>query len=77
MFSYGATSVTNSAPAIDQSGRPCGNRSSITHWLNGSVTTGAASSIPRRAAIAARSRSVVAGVMRSTMVDGKATSLPI
>ena len=23
MFSYGATSVTNSAPAIDQSGRPC------------------------------------------------------
>ena len=70
----GATSATMVAPAASQAGRPSGKRSSITHWVNGSVTTGQASSRPSAAATRARSASVVAGTMRSTMVSGQATS---
>ncbi len=51
-----------------------GKSSSITHWVNGSVTTGQASVAPSAWSTRARSSSVVAGVMRSTMVEGKATS---
>ena len=48
-------------------------RSSSTHWVKGSQTTGHASSTPKRSATWARSSSVVTGVMRSTIELGKAT----
>ncbi len=41
--------------------------------MNGSHTTGQASSMPKRAAISRRSSSVVTGVIRSTIEHGKAT----
>src|SRR3954470_7830095 len=70
----GPTSATSSAPASSKRGRPLLKRSSITHCVNGSVITGQASETPRRSAIAARSASVVAGTIRSTMVEGNAIS---
>ena len=69
--SYGATSATNCAPTRSQAGRPATKRSSIAHCLNGSCTTGAASCKPSAASLSAMSRPVVAGTMRSTIVDGK------
>jgi hypothetical protein len=45
--------------------------------MNGSQTTGQASSTPNRASISRRSSSVVTGVMRSTIEQGKATCSPI
>ena len=44
--SKGRTSATSCAPAISNGGRPVGKRSSMTHWLKGSVTTGQASATP-------------------------------
>ncbi len=61
------------APARSQAGRGAAKSSSITHWRNGSVITAPRSSMPSAAAIAARSAAVVAGVIRSTIVDGKRT----
>ncbi len=45
--------------------------------MNGSQTTGQASSTPKRASISRRSSSVVTGVMRSTIEHGNATCSPI
>ena len=53
------------------------NASSSTHWVNGSHTTGQRSSIPNRRRNSATSSSVVTGVIRSTMLLGKATSRAI
>ncbi len=61
------------APAASHAGRPAGNSLWITHSLNGSVGTGAASTNPVAARTDARCSSVVAGVIRSTMVVPKAT----
>ncbi len=47
--------------------------SSSTHWVNGSQTTGQASSTPNRSLISARSSSVVTGVIRSTIEFGNLT----
>ena len=54
-------------------GRPAGKWSSITHWKNGSATTGHWSSMPKRSRRSSRSVSAVTGVTRSTMLLGKAT----
>ena len=75
MSSYGRTSDTIVAPVRSHSGRPWGKRSSITHWVNGSAITGQASCMPSIAAIRARSASVVAGTIRSTMLSGQASSV--
>ena len=48
-------------------------RSSSTHCVKGSHTTGHASSTPRRSRTDSMSAGVVCGVMRSTMQLGKAT----
>ncbi len=48
-------------------------RSSSTHCVKGSQTTGQASVMPKRSATWARSSSVVTGVIRSTIELGKAT----
>ena len=53
-------------------GRP-GNSPWITHSLNGSVGTGASSTVPVAASTEALCSSVVAGVMRSTIVVPNAT----
>ena len=71
--SNGSTSATSCTPTASKAGRPAGKRSSITHWLKGSVMIGQASSRPVRSRTSWRSASVVAGTMRSTMVEGKAT----
>ena len=70
MSSNGPTSSTMVTPNLSQSGRPAGKSSSTTHWRNGSVITGQASSTPSARETRARSASVVAGTMRSTMLDG-------
>src|ERR1044072_988 len=64
-------------PAAAKSGRPAGKRSSTIHCVNGSVTTGHASVMPSAEEISDRSSSEVSGTIRSTMVDGKATSASI
>lgn len=61
-------SATNRAPAFSQAGRPATNSPCSTHSSNGSVTTAAGSATPVCASSAARSSSVVRGVIRSTMV---------
>jgi len=68
----GATSPTNWAPTWSNGGRVDANASSITHWLNGSVTTGQESSTPCSRA-SSRWRSSVACVIRSTMESGNRT----
>jgi hypothetical protein len=77
MCSKGATSRTSVAPPLSQSGRPARNRSSITHWENGSVTTQASSRRPSRLATVSRSASVTAGTMRSTIALGQSISASI
>jgi hypothetical protein len=57
------------ADGIPRGARPA-NLSSITHWLKGSVITTPSSRIAS-ASTSARSASVVAGTMRSTMLHGK------
>src|SRR5579875_734447 len=71
--SNGRTSATIWAPACSQAGRPAAKMSSMTHWLNGSVTTGASSQRPMSRATSSRRSGVVAGTIRSTMVAGKRT----
>ncbi len=71
--SHGATSVVMIAPAAAQSGRPPGNRSSITHWWNGSATTGTLSAAPSAADARRMWAALVAGTIRSTMLDGNST----
>ena len=73
MCSNGVTSGTNWAPTSSKAGRPAGKRSSTTHWMKSSQNTGQASSMPNSSRVIARSRSEVAGAMRSTMPLGKAT----
>ena len=51
-------------------GEACPRR---THWMKSSQNTGQASSTPKSSRQIARSRSPVAGAMRSTMPFGKAT----
>lgn len=46
----------------------------LIHWLNGSVTTAASSRKPSAVSTLSRSVAVVAGTMRSTMVDGQVHS---
>ena len=77
MCSNGVTSETICTPAAAKSGRPAGKRSSTIHCVNGSVTTGHASVMPSADEISDRSMSVVSGTIRSTMVEGKATSASI
>src|SRR5437899_6200 len=77
MCSNGVTSATICTPAAAKSGRPAGKRSSTIHCVNGSVTTGHASLMPSAVETSDRSRSVVSGTIRSTMVEGKATSASI
>ena len=72
--SKGRTSATISTPCSSHRGRPSGKFSSTTHCMKGSAFTGQASCRPSAADIRSRSASVVAGTMRSTMVEGKATS---
>ena len=60
-------------PTFSSAGRPAGNLSSTTHCRNSSQNTGQLSSRPYLSRRMARSRSVVAGVMRSTIELGKAT----
>ena len=50
-----------------------GKWSSSTHWVNGSQTTGQASSTPNCCTRAVTSSGFVTGVMRSTIALGKAT----
>ena len=73
MCSKGVTSATNWTPASSNAGRPAGKWSSTTHWMKSSQNTGQASSMPNSSRVIARSRSPVAGAMRSTMPFGKAT----
>ncbi len=73
MCSNGVTSETNWAPTSSKAGRPAGNSSSTTHWMKSSQKTGQASSMPNSSRVILRSRSEVAGAMRSTMPLGKAT----
>ena len=73
MCSKGVTSATNSTPTSSNAGRPAGKSSSTTHWMKSSQNTGQASSMPNSSRLIARSRSPVAGAMRSTMPFGKAT----
>ena len=61
------------APARSHAGRPAAKSSSMTHCVNGSVTTAPSSRAPSASPIRARSSSVVAGVIRSTIVEGKVT----
>ena len=72
--SYGSTSSTSWTPASSSGGRPRLNRSSSTHCVKGSHTTGHPSSMPNRSRTSFRSSSVVAGVIRSTIELGKGTS---
>ena len=58
-------------PTFSSAGRPAGNLSSTTHCRNSSQKTGQLSSTPHWSRRIARSRSVVAGVMRSTMELGR------
>ncbi len=64
-------SATSIAPASSQRGRSPRNASSITHCVKGSPTTGARSGTPVSRSAIARSASVVAGTIRSTIVHGK------
>ena len=73
MYSQGVTSPTNCAPTFSHCGRPSGKLSSTTHCRNSSQKTGQASMTPNCSAAILRSRSLVAGVMRSTIALGKAT----
>ena len=73
IISQGVTSSTNSTPTCSSAGRPRGKLSSSTHWMKSSAKTGLSSMMPKSSRIMARSRSLVAGVMRSTMPFGKAT----
>ena len=61
--------------AASQAGRPAGKSPASTHSLKGSVTTGARV-VPagQRARRSSRSASVVAGVIRSTIVETNETS---
>ena len=68
--SHDSTSSVKTAPTRSQSGRPFAKRSSMTHWRNGSATTGHRSTIPCSRASHARSPSVVLGVIRSTIELG-------
>jgi hypothetical protein len=68
--SYGATSVTKTAPPRVQSGRGR-SVSSITHSLKASVRTGAVTGRPAALAIRSAMSALVAGVIRSTIVLGK------
>ena len=77
MCSNGFTSETICTPAAAKSGRPAEKRSSTIHCVNGSVTTGHVSIMPSAEETAARSASVVSGTIRSTIVEGKATSASI
>jgi hypothetical protein len=58
------------APTSPHGGRPAAKSSSITHWRNGSATTGQRSSMPRVSCSHSRSASAVTGVMRSTIEFG-------
>ena len=62
-------SVT-STPTSSHGGRPAANASSMTHWRNGSATTGQRSSMPMGSRSQLRSASSVTGVMRSTIELG-------
>ena len=64
------TRFVKSAPTSSQRGRPAANSSSITHWRNGSATTGHASSMPQASRSQSRSLSLVTGVIRSTIELG-------
>ena len=72
--SYGRTSSVSRTPASSNGGRPYGNSSSMTHWMNVSATTGQRS-IEAVLGRAGTSGPLAwsAGVMRSTMPLGKAT----
>ncbi len=62
-------------PACSKGGRELQKRSSITHCANVSRCTGQASTQPSAALTRSRSAMSVAGVMLSTIEQGKATSL--
>ena len=65
------------APARSNGGRSLQKRSSITHCVYASRWIGQASAQPSAAATLSRSASSVAGVMLSTIEQGKATSASI
>ena len=70
--SKGVTSSTSWTPTAPRSGRaPSTKSSSTTHWRKGSCITGERSRTPVSAARRSMSSGLVAGTMRSTMVEGK------